>query len=207
MAWVAEDNFDSYSDGDLNGNNGGSGWSAAWAGDVDYDVEGTTVYQGAKAVSGINANGSIIRTLTSTTTSGTVYFAMRMDDTSGDGGILFRNGADTTTYILIKFNTTDIVVSNGFETTTTYISGFTTGAWYLFEIAYNGASYDIRYHNGTSWSSPNTYSVDTNSAIDTIRLNAGNNNDFYFDYISPTNPIPETGGDTKARYLNLMGVG
>lgn len=29
--WVATDNFDSYSDGELNGLNGGSGWSAAWS--------------------------------------------------------------------------------------------------------------------------------------------------------------------------------
>ena len=62
MSWTAIENFNSYADGDLNGENGGSGWSGAWSGSVNYDIQGTTTYEGAKAVvNSTNVNADIQR--------------------------------------------------------------------------------------------------------------------------------------------------
>jgi len=50
MAWVATENFESYSAGALAGNNGGSGWTSAWTSlsNDDWQVGTTTVCGGSK---------------------------------------------------------------------------------------------------------------------------------------------------------------
>ena len=95
--WSATDNFDSYSNGDLNTQNGGTGWSAAWSGATSYDVQGTTTYSGAKAVQFVHAAGDqqIDRTLTTVVNAGIVSIRMRKETADNinefvlfDGGVV-----------------------------------------------------------------------------------------------------------------------
>lgn len=84
-AWVAVDNFNSYSDGELGGDNGGTGWSDAWEAifGSGFMVEGSVTNEGAKAISFSDSVQSIAwykRDLTQSVSSGIVSFAMRLND-------------------------------------------------------------------------------------------------------------------------------
>jgi len=196
MAWVAEELFDSYSDGDLNGNNGGSGFSAAWSGGTNYDVQGTTVYQGAKAVTGVNANQNISRPLTTAVSSGVVYVAMRYSAGTGDAQFDFRTSGNTTNAFRISMR--DVSGSKNILTLaaveTTLLTGFDTSVFYVFEVTINGDNtFNIRFHNGTSWSSTTSnLAYANNGNIDGVQLNSGGAQTVFYDYISPTNPISST---------------
>jgi len=107
------DDFNLYSDGDLNGQ---GGWVAS-----GFTVEGTTVYEGVKAI----------------TTSGGAKYAFKVGAPVSDGAITVyfqvassgnKYGVD---FILREEGSADNRISVG--------SGFDTG----FE--------DVKYYNGTSW--------------------------------------------------------
>lgn len=207
MAWVAEDTFDSYSDGDLHGNNGGTGWAGAWNADGAYDVEGTTVYQGAKAVTGVNANANASRTLSSSTDSGVIYFALRMSTHgAGTGDAAFdlrtNGGADNRIRTQFRGDSGNVTISDG-GGVATIITGFDAGTFYLFEVTFDaGNNHSVRYHNGVNWSvSAGPYAAANNGSIDTVIFNGGSNQTMFYDYISPTNPI-----QTKP-FRTLLGVG
>lgn len=189
MAWVAEDDFDSYSTGDLNTKNGGTGWSGAWSGDTDFDVVTTAPYEGANHVTAVNANGNITRSLTTSVTSGVVYFAMRSTTGGGDAQIDFKNAGT-----VLRFSMRDSSGNKALAmaaVNTTIISGFSTSIWYLFEVTFNGDdTFNVRYHDGSSWSTPVTNLASGSAgAITSIGLNHGGAQTVYHDYISPTNPL------------------
>ena len=52
MAWTATDDFNGYSNGDLAGQGGGSGWSGNWVNGLTAQmlVTGAQTYEGAKSV-------------------------------------------------------------------------------------------------------------------------------------------------------------
>lgn len=192
MAWVAEETFDSYSDGDLNGNNGGSGWSAAWVAGVAYDVQGTTTFNGSsKAVTGVNANQNATRTLTSSVASGTLYVAMRNSTGSGDFQFDLKVSAVNVIRLSLRDDSGTYKCMVFGSSTTTIINPADTSIFYLFEIILNGNdTIDIRYHNGTSWSSYTTgIAYNGSGNIDQIGINSGISQTIFIDYISPTNPI------------------
>lgn len=186
-AWVATDDFESYSNGDLNGQSGGTGWSGAWSGSTAFDVQGTTVYEGTKAVKATNPNGVIDRILTTGTNSGTVYFALRRSGTTNDGTVDFR--ASGTNKIRISLNDNNIRAYDN-SSFNTILTGFATDTWYLFEVIYTDTSYTIKYHDGASWSSSyGPYTIDSGN-VTGIRLSGGGSGtgDIYWDYIGDTDP-------------------
>jgi len=138
MAWIAEDNFNSYSDGDLNGESGGSGWTTAWSGNILYDVQGVTTYEGTKAVKIIEPTGdtteSISRDFTALT-SGIVYVSIQRS-TVADGGfhVVLREGASAQMHV--RFG------SDG------NISAYNQVAGYVVQQAYNANTW---YRIGIEW--------------------------------------------------------
>lgn len=193
MAWVAVENFNSYSDGDLNGENGGSGWSGAWSGDVDFDVQGTTVFEGVKAVTGVGANGNITRTLTTAVNTGTAYFSMRHNGT-GDATFSFQNSSSTI-IVRIQFASSNITTFNN-ETVVDLVTSYNTSQWYTFEVIFNGNNtFDIRVYDGTSWVGDNdglSYDFGSTGDADKVNLNQGGTGTAFWDDITPTNPFPDT---------------
>lgn len=190
MAWTYEQLFNTLNDGDLNGQD-------SWTGGANYDVQTTTKYEGAKGIEGVNTNQNIARTITGVT-SGTLYVAMRMSAHgagSGDAAFdLLTSGTDIAVRTQFRGDSDNVVTTDG-ASTQTLIAGFNSAIFYLFEITLNGDdTYNIRYHDGTSWSSPltNLDYGDGAGDIDTVRLNSGGDQTMYWDTITPTNPIQET---------------
>lgn len=209
MAWVAEDDFDSYSDGDLNTLNGGTGFSGAWTADTDYDIQGTTTYEGAKAVTQTSSNGGATRTLTTDVASGILYVATRANSTmisSDDSTLrLWDTTGSSDIRVLVGWHTGTIKYGSS-STLTTLISSPAANTWYLIEIELvAGGNYKLRYHDGTSWSTQTSslapYTGDGGD-VRTVNLNSGGGGGTsLWDYISPTNPI-SAGGPANLKSLN-----
>lgn len=197
MAWVAVENFDSYSDGDLAGENGGTGWSGAWAnGAVEVlDVAGTQTYQGAKAVTDNSAvnNSFYTRDLTSAVSGdgNIVYFAMRKGSTSsGLLNINIRNSGSGNR-AEVRFNTSGNLVLVG-TTTVTLLAGYSADTWYAIRLTFNvtAGTATAAYNSGSGWSSESSAVTMNNSGnIDRIALgrDAGTSTD-YWDIITATDP-------------------
>lgn len=188
-AWGGVDNFNSYSDGDLNGQSGGSGWAAAWSGSTAFDVQGSVVYEGAKAIIIDNAaGGNMSRQLTSAVTSGTVYVATRCTEYAGDAAIDFLVGSNIA--VRVGFRDSGIVRSTNGAGNDTIIASFSTSIFYLFELTFNGDNtYNIRSHDGTTWSALASGKAYENTGnISHIRFNNGAMF-CYHDIITATNPI------------------
>lgn len=202
MAWVAVDNFDSYTDGDLATQNGGTGWSAAWGGSTNYDIQGTVTYQGAKAVvNSTNANANTdSRALTSTTTSGVFYVAMRKGvNNAGVWAVKLASstGATLTRRFAIVFNASGNIVLEG-TTNVTLLAGYSANTWYVFRITFdtvaNTATAAVNtgaYQSGTAWGTESSAVTGANSgAIAGLYLSkdAATGSD-YVDIITGTDPI------------------
>lgn len=208
MAWVAEENFNSLSDGDLNGQGGGSGWSANWSGGTNYDVQGSTVYEGAKAVQGVNANQNITRALTTAVSAGVVYWAMRCNmGPTGDAAVDLKTGGNI--YARIQFRSdggspANILVATG-TAQNTIVSGF-SNIWYVIELTIiSTSSFSIRVHNGTSWSSSfGPYTSNTTGSVDTVQFNSGGDQTLYVDTFTATDPTAAAGpANLKSYNTNL----
>lgn len=195
MAWVAEENFDSYSNGNLVGNNGGSGWSGAWTGSTVTQVEGTTVFQGTKAVSATNGNANTpARALTTAVSSGVMYIAFRRDVTTGDSGWRVLTGSSVWMSCFMESSNIEINHSLG---TLNLVTGYSTGVWYVFELTIlTNATFSVRVNaGGAGWQASSGVLIpqnigDVGSVALTCGGGAGSNG--FWDYISATNPYPET---------------
>jgi hypothetical protein len=200
MAWVAEENFNSYSDGDLNTLNGGSGFSGAWSGGVSYDVQGTVVLEGAKAVvnSG-NANADIQRDLTTATNTGVVYFGIRRNDTgtTGQYQIQFRNSVSGVVFkVVMDAGKIDLVGAS----TQTLVATYLADTWYGIRITYSDTagtpSVVGATNSGTGWSADSA-DVDVFAAGEINRILVsidalGAGVSAYLDSISASDPVPST---------------
>lgn len=186
MAWVAVDNFDSYSDGDLNGDNGGSGFSGAWSADLTYDVQGTTVYQGTKAVTCAGVNVDAIRTLTTGVSSGIVKIALRSTQFANNvGGFVLRESGSSKIRATLEVGA--IRLQNGAQSASVdIVPSASANTWYEIHIEIDAANDRARARlvNGqwTSW-----LTVEAFATIDSIRLTTASDTSgsLLFDDIGP----------------------
>lgn len=201
------EDFNSYSDGDLNGQNGGTGWSGAWSGSGNYDVQGSVVFEGAKAViNSANANADIERHATTGIGSGAVYIGIRPGNTSaGAIAVKLQNASSYTRRIGIVFNSSGNIVLEG-TSNVTLVSGYAANTFYLFRITFDTgtnqatAAYSTApYGSAESFSSESSAVTMANSGdIQGVYItkDARSGND-YVDYISTTNPYTTTTEHTK----------
>jgi len=200
MPWVATDNFDSYSNGDLNGANAGSGWSGAWSGSTNFDVQGTTVYQGAKAVQCASGGVEIERTVTTSVTEGTVYVAMRT--TSGVGTALLTlrlNEGGTERMRIGVDNNLDIFMYDNAIFDKRIIGTCTPGTWFVIGVNWNTTTnpdqYRVNIDNG-SFSPFRTVLGGSFTNITRVRLTQGGGNSFW-DNISDTYLPPTSASNSR----------
>ncbi len=203
-AFAGVDNFDSYSNGDLNGNSGGSGWSTAWAGDTTFDVQGSVTYNSSAKAMGVVSNTSaeddILRTFPGTD-SGDFYFALRTNTTTVTSdycSIEIWNGA-TFGGVLAQLNlgTTELRTYDGsFHALTT----FSADTWYIINVNFvSTTQFKVRWKVGggsfSSFTSDMTYTSSVSSP-DKINLAVLRNSasDCYMDEFGTSDPDGGGGG-------------
>lgn len=197
-AWTATDTFDSYSNGDLNTQNGGTGWSGAWSGATSYDVQGTTTYSGAKAIQFVHAAGDQVigRTLTTAADSGILSIRMRKETADNINTIVLHDGGQVdgvNNAISVGFGSSaapagsegDIYIAG--TTTVNLLTTYSLSTWYLIEIELDGANTRARGRvNSGSWSSYVTMSNSKAQVTDVVLAkgaSGASTGDFYYDEI------------------------
>jgi hypothetical protein len=147
------EDFNSYTNGDLNGQGG-------WSGDTRFDVQGTTVYEGAKAVqvSGGPANTfiSIQKSLTTNLNSVELRVYLRAAQTNlstGYAGILNTAGA-----LIGRGMTSSIATFQAQGQTSANDGTYVANTWYLAILQIRETDQYLRFKGGdasfTSWIPP-----------------------------------------------------
>ena len=192
--WVYEQKFNTLTDGDLNGQD-------SWVAGTPFDVQTTTIYEGAKAVQ-ITTTAVVeyegTRVVTGIT-NGDLYVAMRKDSTSiGQMYSILHEGAAGKMYIRM---TTDGNISIfdynilGYQT----ILAYNANQWYVVNIQFDDVAqpekYRARAHDGTSWTAWSSWYTVQDGAytqIDKIRFNWDGtttaSQSGFWDTITPTDP-------------------
>lgn len=190
MAWSAEDKFNSYTDGDLNGNSGGVSWNGNWVSDANHDVQGTTVAEGAKAVSFVTkaVSGTSTRAITGIS-AGIVYVSVRAAQTNQPFFVILRSAGAGKMYIVFQTDG-NIKIYNGTTSVYDTIQAYSANTWYRIGIEFDDAAqpdlYRANIDGGAfgAWKGTNgTYATIDEFHIDAIDMTAGT---FYVDAISPT---------------------
>lgn len=197
MAWVAKADFNALTTADLTGQSGGTGWSAAWTGSTNFDVQTSVRYEGAKAIS--NAGGSnILRTLTTqiSGSSDTLYVAMRKTSAvAGGKKFRLRDGASGIRVQIIMDSSGNILANA--SGSVTLVSGYSANTWYVFRIKLNTASNtyttavstDVFGSAGTFGAESATSTMGGTGNITEVMFDSDTGDTGYWDYISDTTPF------------------
>jgi len=184
MAFVSEDKFDLYANGDLAGKNGGAGWGGAWvnAATQTQSVQGTTVYQGQKAVTISNGAGNTFYTralAAGVSGDGNVlYFAIRRTlNNSGEISISARSNSGVNSRVAVKMNNAGNITLVG-TTTVTALTGYSTSTQYAIRLTVNVTAGTATmaystgaYGSGGSWSAESSsVTLSSTGNIDAIGL-------------------------------------
>lgn len=192
MAWIAEDNFNSYSNGDLGTLNGGTGFSAGWVdnGGTISVADTPANFEGNKGVTA-SASASAIydRALTSTVTAGTAYIHMKSSSASSIFFFILTEGGNGRMYIKFDSDGNIKIFSNGSGTYIT-LCAYQVDTWYEIAIDFNTATNANSYRasvNGGAYSSYYTVSGGSLTNIGGVRLERDNTaGNVYWDNITPT---------------------
>jgi hypothetical protein len=191
MATVYEQNFNSLSDGDINGQDSWVDASGIW------DVSTTNPYEGAKAVKSTTTtawvDGKSSRVF-SDTPSGIAGIAMRrQSSSSGVFHLRLLDGSNRVATIQIGDYSTGAPTKYTSGTTVTSWFNASYDTYYYFEIEWDATEQKVRYrYNGGEWTSwVNSYASFT--AVDRIwfyRENRyGGGGTWYFDDILITSTV------------------
>lgn len=195
-AYAGIDNFDSYSAGDLNLQNGGSGWAAEWTGSTAYDVQTSVVFSSPNAVSASNTSGvTINRLLSASVDSGDMYVAMRASGTNAQGyGTIVLYGTSTVAAVFgFVQNSILRVSSNG--SNIDLLNPYIAGTWYIFHLVFlSSTTFKLRWKEAggsfSSFTSTLTYlnSVSVMNKVDISVDKEGSSTVYYFDSLQTTDP-------------------
>ena len=172
MATIFEDDFNSYNDGDLNG-------QGDWAGATEFDVQSAMVKEGAKAVEVSGVNKSIIKSGNSLT-EGKIVVYMRQKEIGGITRFNLLEGANRV--IIVKMESS-FVYHNGASYTS--FGSWVADTWYCVQIEWRSVDKKVRYRidegDWTNWVIP---WVEYTDGIDGVRLEGKSTKIGYFDYIA-----------------------
>jgi len=189
MATPFTDDFNSYNNGDLNGQGG-------WSGSADFDVQGTTVYEGAKAVNATPS--SPVQTISKTGTGvsdGKVSFYVRMTATNKDCVYKWKDGATDVIWFRVRDNGYFSRIYN--VSSWQNIKTYSANTWYLIEIEWRSSDHYARYRITVAGNTPGSWDVDWESpastswsSIDTLTI-AAESGTHYIDHIAeePYSPV------------------
>ena len=188
MAQIFTDDFNSYTDGDLNTQGG-------WSGGTMFDIQGTIVQEGTKAVKAVLiAGGGQIAKVGSAVGTGDMSIYMRVASMPDDEKFYVQIKEGATMLMEVRFS--DITGSKKIEYfaggSWTNIQSWVVNTWYKINIQWQTSDNTFRVKVGSgSWTGwTGTESAFTNA--DTIQLLTQNNIEAYFDNIGA--------GDTTTSY-------
>lgn len=201
MAWVATEDFESYSLGsDPIGQNGGTGWAGAWTGggpgSNGWVVENTVVLEGTKSISCSPNNVSdefLDRTLATGTISGQLQFYGRRDlNNSGTLNMGFFNGAPSGASLVfaIQFDASGNITIQGSSTVT--VGTYAANTNYKIGIDYNNTTnlFSANINDGAFSSSVGRFSGGGNITIIRVSVESSTTATSYFDGIGPYAATP-----------------
>ncbi len=126
MATIFEDNFNSYADGDLNGQGG-------WVSDnAAVDIQGVVVKEGAKAVRSNAAAGPTFYKIGTGQVTGTITIYMRVDTTGKAHQVRISEGI--TWAVLAYISNAGIYWQYLGSGWVQYAAGADLAAWYIFQF-------------------------------------------------------------------------
>jgi len=177
MATIIEDNFNSYNDGDLNG-------QGDWSGDTKFDIQGTTVYEGAKAVKIIGDNTQrFIEKTGNQLSEGTQVFYLRKNNTdTQDAMVDFKE--DSTGVTDIKFGDTGKITIRTSGDVERELSSYSADTWYkiTFEWKEDAGNPQIRAKvDDGDWSSWYDPKNDWSTGINKLDMKARFTGTAYWD--------------------------
>jgi hypothetical protein len=181
------DDFNSYTDGDLNG-------QGSWIGDVNFDIQGTTVKEGAKAVVIGTGADTVIKKTGTTLGDGRITFYVYPTTANDEFMVGLYEGASWAYWYTFATEMGDDTISFYASGDHHQISGnYTENAWNECEIEWRGSDHTARARiNRGTWT--DWYAgVSAWTALDTVSLETGGNHigyNTYFDYIAE-DPIGE----------------
>lgn len=197
MATILEDSFNSYNDGDLHG-------QGSWSGAVSWDVQGTTVYEGAKAVECADrtANDKLVIKAGNKVTDGRIAIYLRVSANSGEGVInlcedtgLLGGGSRIRFSLAPRDKSGNIRYRNA--TVWVNIAPYSLNTWHLVECEWRSSDKKARYRvDSGTWTNWDTIQANWTNDIDMVELDwyngySGNSaSTFYVDYIAE-NPYLE----------------
>lgn len=220
-AWVAVENFEYGSGTDLNGQSGGSGWSAAWTEAGTTGIAGNTsvFYEGTASVSATSANvgtGNNERQLTTDLTGNgnIVYVAMRRSvNNSGSHRFNFRDTGDNNRFSLaMKANGNIDLLSGTGGTSQTIVSGYSVDTWYVFRLTINTTAGTVTaaystdaYGSSGSFSSESSAATYTAGDLRYVLLDAdpdgaGSGATMYWDYMNSATPFVAAANNLEDSY-------
>ncbi|MHA1482502.1 MAG: hypothetical protein ACTSQA_03580 [Candidatus Heimdallarchaeaceae archaeon] len=192
MSTILTDDFNSYNDGDLNG-------QGDWSGDTGFDIQGDVTFEGAKAVKYVNpaSEVNIVKT-GSLSANGKYTFYMKNSINTSNITVQCREGAQTITPVgfigSISAGWAGIYAGGGW----TNIGTFTANVWSYIEVEWHDdPSNQIRARiDGGTWSTWAAPMINWSSGIDTLKVTvdpAGAGSfTAYWDYIAEDPYTPTT---------------
>lgn len=210
MAWVATDNFDSYTAGNpLNGDNGGSGWSTAWAVTIGGTGSITTQTAPAGGQGGIamdttaSSGGSSVAARTfAAVTAGMVHFAINPSQTntsSEQDGFYFFQGATNFLILRMGIGTSQFQAYNSDTTNYEDSGAITANAWNTIDLRWGGTVTTNKYNisvNGGAYSGDKGFNGTMSGGIDQFQVNWGGSQitSVYVDDIRPISATTTNSG-------------
>ena len=189
------DNFDSYNDGDLNGQGG-------WSGSVAYDVQTSVVYSGPKAVSATIGSGGIRISKSITPETNGSQIAYQRVSTGSSGGSYFEIWSSGTRIAVFGFDAGASKIylyylTGGGLSNVEILYPYSADTWYKFELEWNSTNNQVRARiNDGSWFG--WYNCDAFGDIDTVSLfNSEGIITGYFDSFSDPNAPPPAVGKSQ----------
>lgn len=155
------DNFDSYSNSDLNGQGG-------WSGDTDFDVQDTVVIQGTKTVAatGDGARADCKKSFTAESTGKQVFYIRSTDASKDCGGIQLGKTATAVISIIISAGYLKYYDGSAYQP----IQAVSSNTTYKVEVEWDCSTNQARYRvDDGAWTSWDSY-IGTPSDIDYFDL-------------------------------------
>lgn len=208
-AYAIDDDFESCSTGDLDGCNGGTGWSEAWGavtgclGGDKFTVVSTPVFAGSRAmkwnsVDGGVGSGDCVRAFTAISTNdSTVTWEHRTAQTNAALNWYFRDDADNVVvYGRISHNTNDIYSIN--NATLDSVGTYVVDTWYTHDIkitSFANKTYQFQLDGG-GYSADKTFEGNDASAnIENFFTTVASGGEDKFVFFDDFGPVAAAGGE------------